>query len=605
MTSMLAIVLAVLAAAAIYLAAQSGRRASGPGAHLDAGADLPGWVLIFAGSGVLVAGFGISEHLRLVSIYGLQANHLALSLIPAALAAALFQKRLWLASRILARQSPGETFGAYYDSPSIRIIFLGILFLFAVPFATTQLSLVGEILSEASLGSVTRPAALAAVAFALFLLSAIGGWRATVYAVAILSFLLVTMLAFAAIFTLAVFEDVAFLGKAQALAEGIFADQIPGVIQFAGGIGSETPGGGLWTTAAIASWAIAATGVALSPSFGFLNMTVASRKAAAFSQVWVVSGIATGLLLLAVPIIAVQAGASGGFPAFTAALALEDELAAACFTLLLISGSLLLVTFLACSAASIFTVGFIARDLLPGLTQAGARLAARISLAGIYGLMLALAVFLPAAAAAFGALALPLSVQLFPAYLGLCWLPWLSRSAVLSGFILGSLVVLFTEPPGLAVFSALFVQLPWGRWPLTVHSAVWGLAVNLAAALLAAIFTRKGAERDQRGALHAIFARDYPQDFGAGAARGAKWSLVLLWAFLAIGPGAILGNSFFSRPIFLGEDVAIGLPSLLVWQLTFWILGVMLVWWLAYQIRLSVHAADRIPSGELRLGFQC
>ncbi len=165
---------------------------------------------------------------------------------------------------------------------------------------------------------------------------------------------------------------------------------------------------------------------------------------------------------------------------------------------------------------------------------------------------------------------------------------------------MGGLVVSFTEPPGLVLFSAYFVELPWGRWPLTIHSAAWGLVVNLIAAFLVAIFTRKGEEREARDRLHAIFRRDHAEDFGPRAARVAKWSLTLLWAFFAFGPGAILGNTFFSRPIFFGADIQIGLPSLWVWQISFWIIGAMLVWWMAYQSKLSIYSVEHLRVGELQ-----
>ena len=95
MTSLLAIVLVGLVALAIYLGVQSTRQASAVEDHLDAGASLSGWTMIFAGSGILLAAVGPLVQIRLVSIYGLQANHLALALIPTALVAALFQKRMW------------------------------------------------------------------------------------------------------------------------------------------------------------------------------------------------------------------------------------------------------------------------------------------------------------------------------------------------------------------------------------------------------------------------------------------------------------------------------------------------------------------------------
>ena len=73
----------------------------------------------------------------------------------------------------------------------------------------------------------------------------------------------------------------------------------------------------------------------------------------------------------------------------------------------------------------------------------------------------------------------------------------------------------------------------------------------------------------------------------SGSTTDSKWSLTLLWIFLALGPGAILGNTFFAHPVFTEADLALGVPSLWVWQVSFWIIGVMLVWWLACRSRLS------------------
>ncbi|WP_206519286.1 hypothetical protein, partial [Mesorhizobium sp. M7A.F.Ca.US.005.03.2.1] len=97
-----------------------------------------------------------------------------------------------------------------------------------------------------------------------------------------------------------------------------------------------------------------------------------------------------------------------------------------------------------------------------------------------------------------------------------------------------------------------------------------------------------GAERDRRDRLHDAFEESQPARKGSQAATTAKWALTLLWAFFALGPGAILGNTFFSEPIFAGVVVAPGVPSLLIWQVLFWFVGVFIVWWLAYQGRLSV-----------------
>ena len=69
---------------------------------------------------------------------------------------------------------------------------------------------------------------------------------------------------------------------------------------------------------------------------------------------------------------------------------------------------------------------------------------------------------------------------------------------------------------------------------------------------------------------------------------------MLIWAFLGLGPGAVLGNDFFSHPVFTEGEATLSVPSLWVWQIVFWFAGVFLVWWLAYPTRLSV--LDRAPA---------
>ena len=587
MTSLLAVMLAVFAAFTLYIAAQSAKSGDSPAAFVDAGQNLPGWTYIFAGSGALLASVGPYDYLRLLSVYGFQANQLALSLILVALVMALFQKRLWLAARMTGSRSLGEVLGAHYQSTSIRIYVLVVLFLFAVPFAATLLGSAGELLAQASGGALSRAAAISALAAFLFLASALGGWRATIYIIAVLSTVILALLIFSASFAGLVFDGLSVFHKGFSVREGILGSVLPGVIQFSSGIGREVPAGGLWTTTAVLSFALAAAGAALSPSFAFLGLTMKSRAGFAFSQVWIVSGLAAGALLLLGPIVAGEMNAADNFTLLVARFAAYDQLVAACVTVMLLVMLLVAVAFFAASGASVATIELLDRYVVPDLTPRGERLAARVSLAIIYAAIVLLAAFLPALATVLSTLALPLSAQLFAAYLGLCWLRWMSRSAVLVGLAFGILFVVFTEPPGLIVFDGLFVQLPWGRWPLTIHSAAWGLAINVGASLLVAIFTRQDAEREHRNVLHGSFQRDHRIAFGGRAARSAKWSLTLLWVFLALGPGAILGNSFFAHPVFTEADIALGVPSLWVWQAFFWIIGVLLVWWLAYRSRLS------------------
>src|SRR5262249_11326249 len=158
---------------------------------------------------------GPYDYLRLLSAYGFQANQLALSLILVALATALFlfQKRLWLAARITGSRSVGDVFGAHFQSTSIRIYLLLVLFLFAVPFAATLLGSAGELLVQASGGAISRAAAIAGLAAFLFLASAFGGWRATVYIIAALSTVTIALLIFSTAFAGLAFDGLSVFHK--------------------------------------------------------------------------------------------------------------------------------------------------------------------------------------------------------------------------------------------------------------------------------------------------------------------------------------------------------------------------------------------------------
>jgi Na+/proline symporter len=590
MTSLVIVLFGVTAAYAVYIAALCARRR--PTLVFEA-EGLPAWTFIFGSAGLVVAGLGLDTHLALAARYGLQASHLAVGLVLVALAGVLVVKRVVLAARLTGLDSPGALIGGYYGSVTLRIAVMVLAGLYALPFAANALAGVGDVVADATLGALPRAGVITVVAAFVFLPSVIGGWRAIVYVAAGQSLIVLVLLAFLAV---AVSTDagVPLFGASIPTAAGILADRIPGVFQGSAGIGKDVAIGGVWTTTAILSAALALAGIVLSPAYLLLAIGTRARTAFAFSQTWVTGGMAAGLLVVATPILAAGLAASSASGRAAAMAGLAERLAA--YEPLLGVGLLLLVVgvvqigvaLFAAAAARIFAHEAVAFYVLPQLSPAGERLATRIALAVVFALMAAMAVFAPLPAAILASLSLPLSIQLLPAMLGLCWLPWLSRSAVLAGLVIGCLMVFFTEPPGLILFDGLFVELPWGRWPLTVHAAAWGLAFNLAATLLVAIFTRRGAERDARDRLHDAFRAAYPADLGSGAARSAKWSLVLLWSFLALGPGAILGNTFFSDPIFAGGPAAVGLPSLWVWQVLFWFVGVFLIWWLAYHGRMAV-----------------
>ena len=64
------------------------------------------------------------------------------------------------------------------------------------------------------------------------------------------------------------------------------------------------------------------------------------------------------------------------------------------------------------------------------------------------------------------------------------------------------------------------------------------------------------------------------------------WIITLLWFFFGIGPGAVIGNWIFGNPT---DPVTwmFGIPSIWAWQILFWVIGVYMMWMLAYKMELS------------------
>jgi SSS family solute:Na+ symporter len=142
------------------------------------------------------------------------------------------------------------------------------------------------------------------------------------------------------------------------------------------------------------------------------------------------------------------------------------------------------------------------------------------------------------------------------------------------------------------MLSYLGLDLPWGRWPWTIHSALWGIVPNLCVTLLLSAVTRRirlGEKAQDIRHLLDVTLRSGPK---VRALQVTAWSVVLAWVFLAAGPGLIFGNTAF-----VSTDGAwlLGMPSLWGWALLFWAAGLGMVWFLSYKMELASPLTIRIP----------
>lgn len=184
-----------------------------------------------------------------------------------------------------------------------------------------------------------------------------------------------------------------------------------------------------------------------------------------------------------------------------------------------------------------------------------------------------------------GGLAIACAFQLWPSLLAVTWFSFINRRGATAGLIVGLIAVVLTEPLGQKLTGG---SLPWGTWPWTIHSAAWGMFFNIVICLIISATSRQDSEdRTRRESFH-----DFIHEYTTPAVRD-RWSkpvagvMVMVWIFFAIGPGSLLGNVLFGEPN-AGYDAWIfGMPSLWAWQVIWWALGVLMIWFLANKMRMS------------------
>ena len=346
-----------------------------------------------------VTALGVERHLLLVSYYGLQASHVAVGMITLAVAAVMFWNRIWVATRLAGLHTPGEAIGRYYNSIALRVIMMGLCILFALPYSANLLSQAALLVHQATDGTIPREMAVWVFALSMAVPAIIGGWRAVVMVLAMEALLMAILIPGIMIFGEIVLSGDFFPTRPMPVKDGIIWDQIPGVLQGYAGVGKNVPTGGIFTTVAISSTAISLAGIVLSPATLYLGQTARRGPAFGISAVWLTGGLAAGILLLVVPVLAARMPA--GLVAHAEALAAVVPLAGVSVILLGVMGALFAITFFVTGGALLVFRELVHTYLFPNLTDQGQRLGARISLGVGFFLLGLMAAFMPFVSAVF------------------------------------------------------------------------------------------------------------------------------------------------------------------------------------------------------------
>jgi len=169
--------------------------------------------------------------------------------------------------------------------------------------------------------------------------------------------------------------------------------------------------------------------------------------------------------------------------------------------------------------------------------------------------------------------------MMYPALIATLYWPFLTRQGVVTGLICGIIAVIVT--------FRFDLGLPWGYNPLTIYCAGWGIFFNLPVAILVSFFTQPDAKEKERRMGYHTFLRKHaslPEDKKHLVKWG--WIITLIWFLFAIGPFCVIGNTLFGDPMKPATWIN-GMPSIWIWQIIWWILGIGMMWFLAYKLRMS------------------
>lgn len=560
----------------------------------SAGHALAPWIAALVIAGASLSGWFVLGGSRYLAETGLQLPVLLVAGILIALPGVVFFKRIWLVAERLRVSSQAGIFSLYYQSPFLVVVSALVAVLFAVGFSALQLRAVADALVTVTDGSISQLSASVLLGIVLFAGTGIGGIRAIAY-IGVIQ----TVLCFSAIIVLAGFCLVwtggfaalnAGLHDLYARAESAALFNVKNVLLFTPGLGRGGDPATSNTALANLSLAFALMGFQASPLALKLVLSTRSPNGIAAGQTWVMAGFLGALILFGIAILGFTGLLDEQFRlnTFLTVLNLQSPWFGAWIFIGVIAGVQLL------AGLSLFVA---AESLIRHLYRPyfNTRLSrhTEVSLTRITVAVLALVAMImqnltPVTVSALAAVALPISLQLWTPLLGITWLGWITRPAAICGVGFGIAAVILTEPPGYEILSFFGLELPWGRWPWTLHSAAWGLAANAAAVLIISAVTHRD---DLTGEAREIAHVPVPGKTSR-ALRSTAWSVTLGWFFLAVGPGLIFGSAAF-----VGEEGVwlFAIPSLWVWSMAAWAGGVVLIWFLSYKMEMASPIMVNIP----------
>ena len=598
--------------------------------YFIAGRRLSMIVFILAATATSFSGWTFMGHPGLVYRDGFQYAYASFYTITIPFTGVMFLKRQWMLGKRFGYVTPGEMLADYFQGDAIRILTVLVALLFSIPYLGVQLGASGFLFNVLTDDLLTVNQGMWVLSLVVFIYVASGGLRAVAYVDTLQCILLALGIIITGIIALnaaggwaelnagfakLAATDIGKWGTTKGFGGGDYNAYfaIPGVIQFTAGLGVETPVGGLWTGIMCLTYMFALMGIHSAPAFSMWAFANTDPRPFAPQQV-IASSFCIGLILffftafqgmgghllganqavtdaglsLATILPDLTANKQGGLvPHYFNSIGdtapwLVGLLAVCALAAMQSTGAAYMST-----AGAMLTRDLYKRYLNPAADHGTQKLFGRIGVAFIVFAALLVATYSRDALVLLGGLAVAFGFQMWPSLAAVTWFPWITRLGATLGLAVGLIAVIFTEKFGASIAGVVGMELPWGRWPWTIHSAGWGMFFNLLVCLPVSAMTQNAADNEHKMKYH-NFLRQHaslpPEKKGLVP---IAWIITLAWMFFGIGPGAVIGNDIFGAPNAGIEGWTFGIPSIWAWQILFWLLGCFMMWFLAYKMEMS------------------
>ncbi len=574
--------------------------------YFVAGRSIGTWVFVLAATATSFSGWTFVGHPGKILTDGLPYAFASFYALTIPFTGVLFLRRQWVLGRVYNYVTPGEMYSDYYGGNSMRVLTVLVAFLFSVPYLGIQLRASGALFNVLTDGLISTNLGMILLSAVVVIYVASGGLRSVAYVDCAQAILLALGIIVLGVIT------IKWIGGWNLFTEGIgvlvkndlisgnrltlqgFSNRVamPGSIQIVSS-GSNAVGG-VWTGMMCMTYMFALMGIQSSPAFSMWAYANKTSEPFRWQQV-VASSIVIGIILFTFTIIQGMGAdvlvLNGIFETIS-----DSTLVPKLINLMSESAPWLVGLLAVCALAAMQSTGsaymstfsaMITKDIYKNyidekVTEDRQKFIGRLFVVIVAVAALVVAIVSTDALVMLGGLAVAYGFQMYPALFGNLYCKWISKTGVTMGLIAGLLAVTLTDKMS-SVFS-----LPWGAYPLTIHSAGWGIFFNIIFTGFGSYFfpdsDQKNLDKEKR---HAFLSEV------AGVPESKKklvpiaYGLVIFWFLFGFGPFAMIGNTLFSDPNTPATWAPFNLPSIWIWQLVFLFFGIFVMWFLAFIMGFS------------------